>query len=317
MSERAGNILDSIEHSKTQEHRAESWVTNVFRESSICPDKAEKSKFDAMQENRANGAKQSHEVHQNTPISWNTYHTYKSECKPLAVFAQTEFGVKDAYNITPQIVSDYLIKVVDCEVKSSTFEKICSAIEKFCTCINEHNGGDGQDFHKVIDDYKAVAIEALPHPDYETRAFADPQAVIDCLPDKMQIAAELQYTCGLRISDACHFSPDMIKGGDLTVNSKNGQEHTVKPSAELMGRIQEVIKSEGQFSVNRDSYAYQIGKACEATGQNGSSHSFRHCFAQERMSYWTGQGLSYQKALQCVSEEMGHHRPEITEMYLR
>lgn len=316
MAERTGNILDSIEHSNKMEHRAETQVTDIFRNSCICPDKSEKSKYAGMQENRANGAKQSHEVHQGTAISWNTYDTYKSICIPLGVFAQTQ-GIKEISNITPQVVSDYLVKVVDCGVKTSTFEKICSGIEKLCTCINEQNGGDGQDFHKVIDDYKAVAIEALPRPDFETRAFADPQAIIDCLPDKMQIAAELQYTCGLRISDACHFSPDMIKDGSLTVNSKNGQEHTVRPTPQLMERIQAVVKAEGQFSVNRSSYAYQISKACEMTGQEGSSHSFRHAFAQDRMAYWTGLGLSYQEALQLVSEEMGHHRPEITEWYLR
>ena len=320
MSGRAGNIIDSIEHSKTQEHRAETWVTDVFRNSDICPDKATQSKYDGMQANRAAGAKQSHEVHKGTELSWNSYHTYKSECKPLAVFVQTEFGVRDVYQITPPMVSDYLIKVVDCEVKYATFTKICSAIEKFCTCINDHNGGEGQDFHRVIDDFKESAKEALPASDFTSRTFDNPEAVIGNLSnEKFQIAAELQLTCGLRISDACHFEPEMLKGGSLTdINSKNGQLHTVTPSAELMGRIQAVIAVEGKFSVNVDAYAYDLRKACAAVGEtNQSSHSFRHCFAHDRMAYWTSEGLSYQDALQHVSEEMGHHRPEITEWYLR
>ena len=314
---RADNILDSIDHSHKQEKWAENRVTAVFRDSSICPDKSTQSKYEGMEENKANGALNSHDRHEGTAISWNTYHTYKSACIPLAVFAKTE-GVHDIYRITPQVISDYMIKVVDCGVKYSTFEKICSAIEKFCACVNEHNGSS-IDFHKVIDDYKASAKEALPASDFVSRSYDNPAEIIGNLTDeKMQIVAELQLTCGLRISDACHFSPSMIHGSDLTVNSKNGQEHTVTPSPQLMGRIQAVVASEGHFGVNRDSYSNQLEKACNAAGEDWhGTHGLRHTFAKSRMTELTGMDMSYNKALRIVSEEMGHHRPEITEWYLR
>ena len=317
MATRANNILDSIEHSNKQEKWAENRVTAVFLDGGICPERAAQSKYDGMQENKANGAMNSHDRHEGTAISWNTYDTYKSACMPLAVFAKTE-GVHDIYQITPQVVSDYMIKVVDCGVKYATFEKICSAVEKFCTCVNEHNGSS-LDFHKVIDDYKSSAKEALPASDFTSRSYDNPAEIIGNLTgEKMQIVAELQLTCGLRVSDACHFSPSMIHGSDLTVNSKNGQEHTVTPSPQLMGRIQAVVASEGQFSVNRGSYSNQLEKACKAAGQEWhGTHGLRHTFAKTRMAELTGMGMSYNKALRIVSEEMGHHRPEITEWYLR
>ncbi|CAM3967561.1 site-specific integrase [Vibrio aerogenes] len=46
------------------------------------------------------------------------------------------------------------------------------------------------------------------------------------------------------------------------------------------------------------------------------AHGLRHSYAQERMNELQ-QHLVYEKALEVVSQEMGHFRPEITEVYLR
>ena len=47
------------------------------------------------------------------------------------------------------------------------------------------------------------------------------------------------------------------------------------------------------------------------------AHGVRHGYAQRRMEELQGAGRSYQAALAIVSQEMGHYRPEITEVYLR
>ena len=47
-------------------------------------------------------------------------------------------------------------------------------------------------------------------------------------------------------------------------------------------------------------------------------YGVRHGYAQERMrELQVGQLLTRDKALETVSQEMGHFRPEITEAYLR
>ncbi|MFT7318300.1 MAG: hypothetical protein ACI8WF_002750, partial [Pseudoalteromonas distincta] len=43
----------------------------------------------------------------------------------------------------------------------------------------------------------------------------------------------------------------------------------------------------------------------------------RHSYAQERMIELNALGFKYKTALETVSQEMGHFRPEITEVYLR
>ena len=54
----------------------------------------------------------------------------------------------------------------------------------------------------------------------------------------------------------------------------------------------------------------------ELCWSNGA-HGLRHQYAQQRMNSLQGAGYEYRQALTVVSEEMGHFRPDITEVYLR
>lgn len=47
------------------------------------------------------------------------------------------------------------------------------------------------------------------------------------------------------------------------------------------------------------------------------AHGLRHTYAQTRMNELQQLGFIYEKALGIVSQEMGHFRPDITEVYLR
>jgi integrase len=54
-----------------------------------------------------------------------------------------------------------------------------------------------------------------------------------------------------------------------------------------------------------------------ALGWSEGAHGCRHSYAQERMEELEKAGYSREIALETVSQEMGHFRPEITEVYLR
>jgi integrase len=47
------------------------------------------------------------------------------------------------------------------------------------------------------------------------------------------------------------------------------------------------------------------------------AHGLRHSYAQERMAELQHRGIDYPEALEVVSQEMGHFRSDITEVYLR
>ena len=52
-------------------------------------------------------------------------------------------------------------------------------------------------------------------------------------------------------------------------------------------------------------------------GWSSGAHGVRHTYAQERVRALQSLGYQYVDALSIVSQEMGHFRPEITEVYLR
>lgn len=54
-----------------------------------------------------------------------------------------------------------------------------------------------------------------------------------------------------------------------------------------------------------------------ALGWSTGGHGLRHSYAQERIDDLQRDGHTYDSALELVCQEMGHFRPDITEVYLR
>lgn len=54
-----------------------------------------------------------------------------------------------------------------------------------------------------------------------------------------------------------------------------------------------------------------------ALGWSHGAHGTRHSYAQNRMDELQKNGLLYSQSLAIVSQELGHFRPDITEVYLR
>ena len=52
-------------------------------------------------------------------------------------------------------------------------------------------------------------------------------------------------------------------------------------------------------------------------GWSTGAHGLRHSYAQDRVGELQGSGHGHNSALQMVSQELGHFRPDITEVYLR
>ena len=66
------------------------------------------------------------------------------------------------------------------------------------------------------------------------------------------------------------------------------------------------------------SFSKSFSQASKATlSWSNGAHGLRHSYAQKRMDTIRAMGKSYNAALEIVSQELGHFRPSITEVYLR
>ena len=119
-------------------------------------------------------------------------------------------------------------------------------------------------------------------------------------------------------------------GQDYTVAGKGGLVRLVRVPDDLAGRLEAVRRDEPVRVTDRGvHYLSRYDVACgtawgasftgaskRALGWTRGAHGARHAYAQERMREL--QRILFRRdALEVVSQELGHFRPEITETYLR
>lgn len=193
----------------------------------------------------------------------------------------------------------------------------------------------------VIKSEKAQALNS--------RAYTPEQAnlVSQHQSEKYSIATQLAHACGLRAHELLTLRPreERLPDDRPTLESKwsgrDGKLYTVEGKGGLVRDVliphvlsqkleslrhetPKHITDRGVHYINH--YAIGGGQpwsnsfsaaANRCLGWSEGAHGLRHSYAQERMHELQRSGLSQELALETVSQEMGHFRPEITEVYLR
>ncbi|WP_299876425.1 hypothetical protein [uncultured Cocleimonas sp.] len=163
------------------------------------------------------------------------------------------------------------------------------------------------------------------------------------------IATEISREAGLRahelytirplaeqaISTHRKFSDERFEGRlsfvSYSVVGKGGLIREVRLSPELSQRLENKRFEEPKDAIDRGIHYQQhydigAGKSWSQSfssaskrefGWSNGAHGLRHSYAQDRMKEIQGLGHTYQSALEIVSQEMGHFRADITEVYLR
>jgi len=162
------------------------------------------------------------------------------------------------------------------------------------------------------------------------------------------LATELAHHAGIRahelftlaplseqaISTHRTWSEERFEGRDgiaYSVVGKGGLVREVRLSSELSQRLEKLRYATPKNITDRGIHyqqRYNIGggKAWSQSfssaskrefGWSTGAHGLRHSYAQERMKEIQSLGHTYQSALEIVSQEMGHFRADITEVYLR
>jgi hypothetical protein len=125
--------------------------------------------------------------------------------------------------------------------------------------------------------------------------------------------AKLQSETGLRVNEALEVAKNFSKYYNEETGKLEGVigkgNHMYQPKEISYQLAQEIQKMENIPHYN--TYRQDL----KEVGIN-RSHDFRVTYAKNLLEYKLEQGISYKEALKEVSQEINHHRPEMTEYYL-
>ena len=259
---------------------------------------------------------------------------YKDEilktARQLGNFARENFGIKDMQAIGKEVIQSFVQQKIDAGVSYGTISNYISHLDKIQigltrigVKIEAHkNLYDRKDL-VVMRDYArdhAVRIERGP------REYANPDRIVSNVKSyEARLAARLQKDIGLRASEAIRIRHEQIMYRDgvphLMVRGKGGYELTKPIPADLHKDLHDYLSQHnGQLNISYDRYREELKEAVERSGEQwNGTHGMRHTYAHreyERIAK-ENPGMEREEILRQVSEQMGHHRPEITEVYLR
>lgn len=174
---------------------------------------------------------------------------------------------------------------------------------------------------------------------------------VNLIRDSQQIqnalATDIAYAAGLRAHELLTLLPateraaDCRPTTDTKFDGRVGERYTVEGKGRLVRDVQLPSQLAAQLEARRLDHCrtvtdrnihyrqyYDINggqrwnssfsqASNRVLGWSSGAHGLRHSYAQERMHELQCQGLPRQDALQTVSKELGHFRPDITEVYLR
>ena len=241
----------------------------------------------------------------------------------LGKYAKENHGIKDMTKIDGQIVKDYLLHKMEQGVSYRTISNYASHLVKIGHGLRKIEP-EVPDFSQAVEGARAYARENAARIERGPRFYAQPGKIVSGIRDPAaRLVGKLQYELGLRVAEARHIKPDQIhrteSGYSLTVQGKGGYRITKELPRDLGHQLVSHIRENGKLDVKYEHYRDQLKESVERAGEEWhGTHGLRHSYAKERMEELTlKEGMSRDEALREVSEEMGHHRPDITEVYLR
>ena len=288
---------------------------------------------------RSEGAKSFSDVAKKTGInSYGTADTYKKTWKNLADFASKK-GVNDIEDIIPKIVKYFMQDQLKRSNSINHIRKVSSAVLKMSYALNkyadENKTGKKYNWDSKVSNIRNVAKVKVKHQEMhkgiEGRGFYDPKEIVNNIRNDridLVLVAKIQYEGGVRISEATHIKRDQLKGigkdpfggcevGVVNIKGKGGKEREIYLSINTYSELDKMTKN-GVFHVAKTTYTDAVKDSALVTGQRYTgTHDFRHSWVQRRFKSILDMGYGTNQALSATSEDIGHVRPDITEIYLK
>jgi len=271
------------------------------------------------------GAVTKHDIAKATGVySYNTREQYANVGIELLRYAKENFNVKDAGKLNNEIVNSFLESKIAQGVAKATFDKYASAVEKFVIGLNKF-----QEQHNLpqisinTTQVREQAKEMLER-NIQSRAYSDPQSLIANIKDNtFKTIAQAQLQGGFRISELNHMSLANFLG-DRTfkvISGKGGLDREIQLPNDVYNKLLDLAKQpnlpNGKYGFNMNEYRNELRLAAQSSNQQYTgSHGLRWNFAQSKYLELSAR-FGEVRALQMVSNLLGHSRSDITKHYLK
>ena len=269
--------------------------------------------------------------------SVGTDRNYQQALRGVADYLKSDCNNQALKNLTPEQANSYLEQRSE-QVGQKTLDLDRQAMQAFLKATD-----------RLGDNDKLTIVKSELDTIEKSRAYTNEQvqAVADRMTDKHSLAVEIARDAGLRAHELATLArPDEQQRSDrpihdekwsgkdgvtYTVAGKGGLVRDVVISHHLAERLEE-RRHETPVEVRDRNCIYQVryelghgsqfskafsAASNRAVGWSAGAHGLRHSYAQERMNTLQNNGMERSQALEIVSQEMGHFRAEITEVYLR
>lgn len=273
--------------------------------------------------------------------SVGTVRNYEQALKSVATALAHEG--KNLKDLTPETAKSYL-EIRAEEVGQKTLDMERQAIQAMMTHVT--NGLSPGEKLEVVKSHHEQVLNSRAYTPEQVQAVADRQTERNALATEIAHAAGLRAHELLTLERAENRPPDERpadsekftgrEGVRYTVEGKGGLVREVVIPSHLAERLEDRRLDEPRTVTDRgihyeQKYNIAGGKAWSnsfsaaserALGWSEGAHGVRHSYAQERMNELRDVNrenghLEREHALTVVSQEMGHFRPDITEVYLR
>jgi len=269
--------------------------------------------------------------------SVGTARNYEERLGHIAQFANEHFkcGLRE---LTPNLANQYLAERA-LEVGQKTLDMERQALQAMMRHVTHQLDKDG-----VLD----TSIKSEQQQVLTSRMYTGEQLnlIANCQTERNALATEIAHAAGLRAHELYTLhrieerSPSERPAREEKFAGRTGERYTVEGKGGLVREVlipshlserleqhrlnepmqitDRNIHYQSNYDIsggNRWSSSFSAASN-RALNWSAGAHGARHSYAQERM-YELQKDLSYRDALEVVSQEMGHFRPEITEVYLR
>lgn len=269
-------------------------------------------------------------------LSVGTVRNYEERLAVVAKHANAEYqcGLRD---LTVEQAHQYLIDRAT-EVGKKTLDMERQAIQSMMQNVTG----------KLSKTEKLDVIPSEKKQILSSRTYTQEQVgmVANAQTEPNSLATQIAHAAGLRAHEIYTLLPRSERdpsnrparpekfsernGVIYTVDGKGGLIREVLIPKDLAEKLEERRLEQPKIIVDRgvnytSHYAINGGNRWSSSFSTASkrtlnwsagAHGLRHSYAQERMKELKS-SLSYRDSLEVVSQEMGHFRPEITEVYLR